>query len=68
MSAAFEELMRLSAEAHAQGVAYFGAMTEAEFLDHLVGVLNDRDMRQSMIVAVVREAVIDRLDALACRR
>lgn len=60
---AFDEYMRLSTELHEESVAWLAALTEEEFLKHLLFIMND-DGRSSMIVASIRESVGDRLEGM----
>lgn len=56
----FDEYMQLSQEIEDSGVKYFASFTEKEFLDTILAYLNDPVSRDSMRIAVLREAIIQR--------
>ena len=57
---AFEEYMQASQELENSCVEYIKTLSEKEFLDELLSTLNDSETRTSMIIAVVRENIIQR--------
>ncbi len=57
---AINEYMKLSQEIEDSGVKYFSSLSEKQFLDTVLSYLNDPTSRDSMRIAVAREAIIQR--------